>query len=62
MGTVPLIDATLPLSLPIQPVSFTHCKEATPRRSDRGSTNLFGFLTKVGVGWLLMAWLQIQMF
>lgn len=62
MGTVPLIDATLPLSMPIQPVRFTNCKEATPRCSDRGSTNPFVSLTKVGVGWLQMAWLRIQMF
>lgn len=50
MGTVPLIDATLPLSMPIQPVSFTHCNEATPRCKDRGSANPFWFSLQGG-GW-----------
>ncbi len=51
MGTVPLIDTTLPLSMPIQPVSFTNCEEATPRCTDRGSTNPFPL--QKGGGWVV---------
>lgn len=57
MGAVPLIDARLPLSMPIQPVSFTHCKAVTLSCTDTGSANPLQFSLQEwgGVGWMQMA-------